>query len=1104
MRTIIRKLVPFLLAFTVMLSACSFAQAESAGAYVLMNIPFAEFYAAEVTDASTIDAVSSSTLMKPRTGGLAGGSYHVDAAGSDISGVIFPVYVEDASVLATLGGTEITDDAKVEITVTNKGEEKTTAYEGKEALFEAPDYSWYALSETPAQFKTLTVVDRKPAFSTVNTDAEKVNVSARLFFDKHVDQAIKLDGMEEVLGDQQASAIILIADDGTRVGLRHIANIWRGLQVGFKFDSAEYASLAGKTIVSIEYLTKDNHYIFDTNVQVASDQRLAAISDTYIELFPEFAKEEYKDWWMECIKAYPVNDETAEMYYTMLTQQFLGSKYGQEAIDAFSSNPAEMAFDCFFENGITKIIINGNEISGIDTEGKQIFCHTYNYVEDTAVSYMGQEMPTALHIYKTDDADAGMFTYFAFSDDLPGETQHIEFRYGDTLDNIGNYSEGVYAYWLAAGIQDGYGEKLIKACIKLFVDENVGEQFAEQTSEEAAQQTEVIEIATAEDLLAINQNLSGHYILTADIDLSSYESWPMIGTYIMDPNSPEGEDPVPEMAFTGVFDGNGHTISNVTIDASADMEKMFGIGFFACVGRGSVVKNVVFQDINVKGMMLVGGAIGYAFECTVDNVDLKATGRNKVESTMVMSGGIIGGLTCSKCVNCDVENTDVIAAPGGNSGILGGGFSKPVLENCTVKNSTLSGTMEGVPMFGMDGGNWLGGLTGCINLDDFDVNEWYVKNCRISDVEITISGKGAYVGGLTGSAGVELKNPDDPRMLISGCALENVTITVTDSIPCVGGVVGGSFSEGGPLHSFLIDNCTLSNVSIITDTEDLEESKTGMLIGQARNCQLAGENGTPLDITDRNISTESINSNVDVCILKKDRVAFEDVAFVGQVVPADEAFLSEDASEAAALLENIKGTYEPLFPVITKPEYDQLWLDPCIAVVGEEAAPQAAEMLKSACNGTIYGQEAMDAFGDGSNGAQFDCLFINGVSTLTFNGTTISGADESGNQVFSHEYTYTGKLVLGGMMEGYLYETADEDAGEFKYFYMMPDTPATTFHLEFRYGSNVDDLAKYNEGPYAYWLAAALQVDADEEMIKNVITLFCEENLAEAQAEDAA
>ncbi len=209
----------------------------------------------------------------------------------------------------------------------------------------------------------------------------------------------------------------------------------------------------------------------------------------------------------------------------------------------------------------------------------------------------------------------------------------------------------------------------------------------------------------------------------------------------------------------------------------------------------------------------------------------------------------------------------------------------------------------------------------------------------------------------------------------------------------------------------------------------------------------------------------------------------------------ESAVLPEGSSEATELLDNIKGTYEPLFPVITKQEYDQLWLDPCIAIVGEEAAPQVAEMLKAACNGTIYGQEAIDAFGDGSNGAQFDCLFINGVSTITFDGTTISGADENGNQVFSHEYAYAGKLVLGGMMEGYLYETADEDAGEFRYFYMMPDTPATTFHLEFRYGSNTDDLAKYNEGPYAYWLAAGFPEDADADTLKNVIELFCLENM---------
>ena len=68
---------------------------------------------------------------------------------------------------------------------------------------------------------------------------------------------------------------------------------------------------------------------------------------------------------------------------------------------------------------------------------------------------------------------------FAFADDTLAETYHIEFRYGATLDNLGNYTEGDYAYWLASGIQDGYSEKLIQSCIKLFVDENVGEAVEE-------------------------------------------------------------------------------------------------------------------------------------------------------------------------------------------------------------------------------------------------------------------------------------------------------------------------------------------------------------------------------------------------------------------------------------------------------------------------------------------------------------------------------------------------------------------------------------------------------------------------------------------------
>ena len=214
---------------------------------------------------------------------------------------------------------------------------------------------------------------------------------------------------------------------------------------------------------------------------------------------------------------------------------------------------------------------------------------------------------------------------------------------------------------------------------------------------------------------------------------------------------------------------------------------------------------------------------------------------------------------------------------------------------------------------------------------------------------------------------------------------------------------------------------------------------------------------------------------------------------------------SEDAlSTADQLLIDVTGTYEELFTVICDPQYDQLWLDDCAKFVDASEAEGYAEMLKSACCGTIYGEEAVAAYAEAPESTQFDCYFINGVSQFVFDGSTISGLDADGATVFSHEYAYVQDLSIGGMMDGCLYETADEDAGEFKYFLLLPDTPASTYHIEFRYGSDIDALAEYAEGPYAYWLAAGIPADRDEAMVQNVIELFVSENMAELTAEDAA
>lgn len=133
--------------------------------YVLMNIPYADFYQAELTNDVEVDAVTSATLAKTRTGSLVGGSYHVDAKGSDITGITFPVKVEDKSVLASYK--QVTDTDSVTIEVTNRGQTSSTTYAGKDALFENDSYAYYVLEETPSYYKELTVENGEVSFGKV-------------------------------------------------------------------------------------------------------------------------------------------------------------------------------------------------------------------------------------------------------------------------------------------------------------------------------------------------------------------------------------------------------------------------------------------------------------------------------------------------------------------------------------------------------------------------------------------------------------------------------------------------------------------------------------------------------------------------------------------------------------------------------------------------------------------------------------------------------------------------------------------------------------------------------------------------------------------------
>ena len=80
-------------------------------AYVLMNIPYDDFYKAELKNNDVkVDAFTSATKNKSRTAGMMNGNsaYHVDPEGTDVSGVTFPVKVSDLAVLKDQK--KVTDD----------------------------------------------------------------------------------------------------------------------------------------------------------------------------------------------------------------------------------------------------------------------------------------------------------------------------------------------------------------------------------------------------------------------------------------------------------------------------------------------------------------------------------------------------------------------------------------------------------------------------------------------------------------------------------------------------------------------------------------------------------------------------------------------------------------------------------------------------------------------------------------------------------------------------------------------------------------------------------------------------------------------------------
>lgn len=244
------------------------------GTYVLMNIPYDQFYAADVNNSVKVDAFTSATKNKVRTAGLAGGSYHVDNTGNEITGVTFPVKVGEGVDLSKYK--KITDESSVDITVTNRGQTSTATYTGKDALFESASYSYYTLSETPKYYKEVTLnADGSLSFGKTQGTAQKVSgVTPELTTQtSYGDYQLNLDGLENTIfqSGTQVYGVIISTKEGNDYGMRHLENIWRVTELawctGFTSavhncptSSAHYVNMMGQHINKVTYYTSDGIY----------------------------------------------------------------------------------------------------------------------------------------------------------------------------------------------------------------------------------------------------------------------------------------------------------------------------------------------------------------------------------------------------------------------------------------------------------------------------------------------------------------------------------------------------------------------------------------------------------------------------------------------------------------------------------------------------------------------------------------------------------------------------------------------------------------------------------------------------------------------------
>lgn len=291
-------------------------------------------------------------------------------------------------------------------------------------------------------------------------------------------------------------------------------------------------------------------------------------------------------------------------------------------------------------------------------------------------------------------------------------------------------------------------------------------------------------LTTAAQLAAIpTYGMSACYKLGNDIDLSWYSSWTPIGTS--------------STAFSGTLDGNGHSITGLTIGTSASPSTASYLGLFGYLSNASLKNVAVSETIyaSTTASQYVGGLAGYAMTSTITNCT--AAGTVAGDAYVGLLAGDVNGSTVSSCTSSG--NASAYQYVGGLVGFAASfSYYSGNMSVVTASTLTSDSSSAAVACTHQNGGGLVGGAGYATSSTGVITGTTAITGCFATG-DVTGGSSSAVLGGLAGYSGAN----------ISGSYATGAVAGYND----LGGLIGES-DHGAILNDYATGNVSGTNNSV--------------------------------------------------------------------------------------------------------------------------------------------------------------------------------------------------------------------------------------------------------------------------------------------------